>query len=60
MTIEVRPCQVSLGYQRQSWPMTRHHIARIGRREVRLIVARDESLKVLPMVALMLVSFLLP
>lgn len=60
MILEVRPCQPSLGYQRQRWPKTRHHIARIGRREVRLIVGNDESPSVVGMLALIVASFLLP
>ena len=60
MIVEVRPCQPSLGYQRQSWPMTKHHVVRLVRREVRLIVGNDESPRISGMVALILAAFLLP
>jgi hypothetical protein len=57
MTIEIRPCQPSLGYQRQRWPKTRHHVLRIGTREVRAIVWDGESVRPLGIVALVLASF---
>ncbi len=60
MQIEIRPCQPSLGYHRQAWPLTRHHIVRIARREVRLIVGHDESPRLTGMVAIILASFFLP
>lgn len=60
MQIEVRPCQLAFGYQRQSWPQTRHHISRIGHREVRLIINLDESPSILGVVAIIAASFLLP
>ena len=60
MQIEVRPCQLAFGYNRQNWPKTRHHICRIGNREVRLIIALDENPSILGVVAIIAASFLLP
>lgn len=57
MTIEVRPCPIAAGYQRQRWPKTRHHIVRLGTREVRLIIGKDESVRPLGLVALIVASF---
>jgi hypothetical protein len=58
MIIEIRPCQPSLGYQRQRWPKTRHHVMRIGTREVRAIVDNTESVGVLAIAAMIAASFL--
>jgi hypothetical protein len=58
MIIEIRPCQPSLGYQRQRWPKTRHHVMRIGTREVRAIVDNTESGGVLAIAAMIAASFL--
>ena len=58
MIIEIRPCQKALGYQSQRWPKTRHHIVRIGGREVRAIIGNDESVGVLAIAAMIAASFL--
>lgn len=40
--LEVRRRPFGVGYHRQNWPATRHHIARMGWLEARLIVPNDE------------------
>ncbi len=43
MIIEVRPTSIGLGYRRQRWPKTVHHITQVFHREVRVIVDHDEQ-----------------
>jgi hypothetical protein len=54
MILEVRPREFGLGYQRQRWPRARHHILRIGTREVRVIVTEDATPTVAGIIGLMI------
>jgi len=42
MTLEMRLKPLALGYRRQVWPRTRHHILSMGSIEARLIVPNGQ------------------
>ena len=42
--LEIRHKSTGYGYQRQRWPLTTHHILRLGVTEARLILPHAERL----------------
>lgn len=59
MTLECRKKQFGFGYSTQSWPRTKHHIVKIGAREVRLIVENGEAVGRLQTLAVIFSGFIL-
>jgi hypothetical protein len=58
MILESRPISLGFGYERRAWPRAVHHVARLGRREARLIVEDGESVGVLAVVAFLVAGLL--